>query len=61
MNTILLVLTAFAAPLGLSVVLYALRNAPEGYEDEQGFHSKQSRHRNRHSVGLAILRPHNAS
>jgi hypothetical protein len=45
-------------PLGLTIVLYGLRNAPEGYEDEDGFHSKRRRPHIRHSVG--ILRPHNA-
>jgi hypothetical protein len=54
------VLSALGVPLGLAVVLCALRNAPEGYEDEEGFHSKQSPPRVRHSLGLGILRPHNA-
>ena len=38
----------------------SLRNAPEGYEDEKGFHFKQSRPAIRHSPGVAILRPRNA-
>ena len=54
------VLAALAVSLGLAIVLCALRNAPEGYEDEEGFHSKQSPPRIRHSLGLGILRPHNA-
>jgi hypothetical protein len=51
---------ALGIPLGLAVVLCGLRNAPEGYEDEDGFHSKQKRPRIRHPLRLSILRPHNA-
>jgi len=51
---------ALGIPLGLVVVLCGLRNAPEGYEDEDGFHSKPTRPRIRHSLRLSILRPHNA-
>ena len=53
-------LAALGVPLGLGVVLWALCNAPEGYEDAEGFHSKQSRLRIRHSFGFGILRPENA-
>ncbi len=51
---------ALGTLLGLVLVLRGLRNAPEGYEDEEGFHSKQSCPRVRHSLHLGILRPHNA-
>lgn len=47
-------------PLSLTAVLWALRNAPEGYEDETGFHSKQRRPAIRHSPGVGILNPHRA-
>ena len=47
--------------MGLVLVLGGLRYAPEGYEDEEGFHLKQSCPRIRHSRRLGILSPHNAS
>jgi hypothetical protein len=46
--------------LSLAAILWALRNAPEGYEDENGFHFKQSRPVISQSPGVAILRPRNA-
>jgi len=46
--------------LSLAAILWALGNAPEGYEDEKGFHFKQSRPVISHSPGVAILRPRNA-
>ncbi len=50
--------------LGLSVslgaLLWALRNAPEGYEDEKGFHFSETRTVISDSPGIAMLRPHNA-
>ena len=53
-----------SATLGLSASLGALswmlRNAPEGYEDEQGFHFTENRNVIRDSTGVAMLRPHNA-
>ena len=47
-------------PLSLAALLSSIRNAPEGYEDEEGFHSKQSRPSVSHSAGAAMLRPRHA-
>jgi hypothetical protein len=47
-------------PLSLAAILWALRNAPEGYEDEKGFHFKQTRPMMSRSPDVAILRPRNA-
>ncbi len=50
--------------LGLSVslgaLLWTLRNAPEGYEDESGFHFRKARTVISDSPRIAMLRPHNA-
>jgi hypothetical protein len=54
------ILMLLGLPLSLGGIVWALRNAPEGYEDEEGFHSKQRRSSIRHSAGVAILRPHKA-
>lgn len=48
----------FGLSLGLVTVLWALCSAPEGYEDEEGFHLVGTRPRVGHSV--ALLHPHNA-
>ena len=53
-------LVTLGVSLALAVVLGALRIAPEGYEDREGFHFKESCARIRHSPGLSILRPHSA-
>ena len=45
---------------GLAVVMWALHNAPEGYEDEKGFHSKERPPRISHSPDVSLLHPHNA-
>ena len=45
-------LIAAVALSGLAIIQHALRNAPEGYEDEEGFHAKESRPRIHHSVWL---------
>jgi hypothetical protein len=58
---LVLCLAAIPALLGLGSVLAALHNAPEGYEDDDGFHTKQRSHRIGHSARLGILRPYNAS
>jgi hypothetical protein len=50
-------LAALGVPLGLTVVLSALRNAPEGYEDEEGFHWARRGFRGRHPLGLRVVRP----
>ena len=52
------VLAALGLPLGLTLMLCALRNAPEGYEDAEGFHWARSGPRVRHGHGLGILQPH---
>jgi hypothetical protein len=59
---VIVVLAAIAISilLGLAIVMSALRNAQEGYEDEEGFHSTRSHRPTRHSHGLGVLRPHNA-
>ena len=57
---VVLAAIAISVPLGLAIVLSALRNAPEGYEDEEGFHSERSHRPIRYSHGLGALRPHNA-
>ena len=55
-----IILLILGLPLSLAAILWALRNAPEGYEDEKGFHFKQSRPAIRRSPSLAILRARNA-
>ena len=37
--TLLLVLFALVLVVGLCVILHAVHSAPEGYEDEKGFHA----------------------
>jgi len=53
-----------SAALGFSAswgaLLWMLRSAPEGYEDEQGFHFRRTRNVIRDSTGVAMLRPRNA-
>ena len=56
MNAILLALAAFASPVGLTVVMYALRNAPEGYEDAEGFHSRATSSSRSPSLCLRLFR-----
>jgi hypothetical protein len=48
-------LVLLGVPLSLAALLLSLRNAPEGYEDEKGFHFTQSRPSISHSSGVAIL------
>ena len=52
---------AIAAVLGLAVLLCGLRNAPEGYEDEEGFHFKPVRPRVKQPSGLALFGARNAA
>ena len=51
------VLAALGLPLGLTVVLCALRNAPEGFEDAKGFHWAHRAPRVRYSTGFGVVRP----
>ena len=46
--------------LGLGALVLAFRNAPEGYEDEDGFHFKEARRTVGDSTDVAMLRPSNA-
>ena len=46
--------------LSLGAIIWALSTAPEGYEDEKGFHSKHSPPSISHSSDVSLLRPHNA-
>ena len=55
--TFVAVLAALSVPLGLTVVLCAIRNAPEGYEDEEGFHWARRGPRVRRSSGFRVVRP----
>jgi hypothetical protein len=52
------VLLGLSASLG--ALLWMLRSAPEGYQDEQGFHFRKTRNVIRNSTGVAMLRPRNA-
>ena len=75
MNAVFLTLgfiAEFSVPFGLIAILLgvsatlatigvALRNAPEGYETESGFHFKGTRRLVREPANLAMLRPHNAA
>ena len=56
------ILVLVALPLSLAAIVLALRNAPEGYEDKEGFHFTESRQptTTSSSTGAAILRPHHA-
>ena len=54
------ILVLLGLPLSFAAILATLRYAPEGYEDEEGFHSKQSPPSISDSTGAAILRHHNA-
>jgi len=54
------ILVFLGLPVSLAAILVTLRNAPEGYEDEEGFHSEQSPPSISYSTGAAILRHHNA-
>ena len=56
------ILVLVALPLSLAALLSSLRNAPEGYEDKEGFHFTEGRQptTTSSSTGAAILRPHNA-
>ena len=75
MNTILLITDAelgllllrfgaavvlFVLSLSLTTILWALRAAPEGYEDADGFHFTQSSPSISRPVEIAILRPRHA-
>lgn len=51
------VLAALGIPLALTAVLCALRNAPEGYENAEGFHWARRGFRGRHSLGSRVVRP----
>ena len=53
-------LMLFGLSLSLTTILWALRAAPEGYEDENGFHFEPGSPSIRHSAGVAILRPRHA-
>ena len=54
------ILMLLGLPLSLAAIIAALRNAPEGYQDEKGFHSKESPPSTTYLTRAAILRPHNA-
>ena len=49
------IVAALGLPLGLTVVLSALRNAPEGHEDAEGFHWCAAG--SSPSVGFTFIRP----
>jgi len=42
------------------VIIWALRQAPEGYEDEKGFHFSQGQPSMTHSPDVSALHPRNA-
>jgi hypothetical protein len=52
---------ALLLPLSVAAILWALRHAPEGYEDETGFHFKESRSPRRTPAAGAILHPQSAN
>ena len=55
------ILVLVALPLSLAVIILALRKAPEGYEDKEGFHlTERGRPTTSSSTGAAILLPHPA-
>jgi len=56
------ILVLVALPLSLAAIILALRKAPEGYEDKEGFHLTESRRpaTTISSTGAAILLPHHA-
>jgi hypothetical protein len=54
------ILLLVGVTLSLTVIVWALRNAPEGYEDDKGFHSEQTKPSISHSAGVSMLHPHSA-
>jgi hypothetical protein len=46
--------------LGLAAIMWALHNAPEGYEDAKGFHSKHRSPSVKRAPDVSLLHPHNA-
>ena len=53
--------TLFVSSSGLAVLLGTLRNAPEGYEDEGGFHIKRPRRRIARVRRNSTFAAHNAT
>jgi hypothetical protein len=54
-------LTLFVSISGLAVLSGTLRSAPEGYEDEAGFHTKRPRRRIARVRRSSTFAPHNAT
>ena len=56
-----LISVILALPSGVAATVWAFRNAPDGYEDENGFHFSETRtarwwlSANRHSIRSSIL------
>jgi hypothetical protein len=53
--------TLFASISGLAVLSGTLRNAPEGYEDKAGFHTKRPRRRIAQVRRSSTFAPRNAT
>ena len=48
-------------PLGMVAIVAAFLHAPEGYEDETGFHFTESRSPRRNPAAGAVLHPQSAN